>query len=156
MGAFIRKYEFMADSASSKKSSSKPEDNNEPIEGGCRPTFYMSAELLAAIEEQCAVEGNKKRSPFVVELLELVLTSSMGQQMRANAQKHRRNLVHELEANLILFNEHVPMERIQQLAEGSQRNADQMLVRLVLLGLRVYERSLARLESDIEGSSELP
>lgn len=155
MGAFIHTLESMADSASPKKSSSKP-DPDEPVEGGCRPTFYMSAELLAAIEEQCAVEGNKKRSPLVAELLDLLLTSPMGQQLRTNADKHRRNLVHELEANLILFNPHLPMERIQQLAEGSQRNADQMLVRLVLLGLRVYEQSLARLESDIEGSSELP
>ena len=145
----------MVDSALPKKSSSSSAQDHS-AETGCRPTFYMSAELLAAIEEQCAVEGNKKRSPLVAEIMELILTSPIGQQLRSNAQKHRRHLVHELEANLILFNEHLPMERIQELAEGSQRNADQMLVRLVLLGLKVYERSLARLEADIEGSKELP
>jgi hypothetical protein len=29
-------------------------------------------------------------------------------------------------------------------------------VRLVLLGLRVYERGLARMEAEIQGSTELP
>ena len=70
-------------------------------------------------------------------------------------KKHRRPLVHELEANLILFNEHLPTERIAELAEASQRNPDQMLVRLVLLGLRVYERAVARMESEIDGGQEL-
>ena len=128
--------------------------SSDTVEGGCRPTFYMSAELLAAIEEQCAIEGNKKRSPFLVELLELLLTSSIGEQLRESAQKHRRPLAHELEANLILFNEHIPMERIAELAEASQRNPDQMLVRLVLLGLRVYERAITRMEAEIDGGQD--
>ncbi|MBE9138030.1 hypothetical protein IQ254_12660 [Nodosilinea sp. LEGE 07088] len=115
----------------------------------------MTTELLEAIEAQCAAEGNRKRSPFLAEILELLLTSDMGQSLRESAQKHRRPLAHELEANLVLFNEHLPTERIVELAEASQRNPDQMLVRLVLLGLRVYERAMARMEAEIEGGSEL-
>jgi len=115
----------------------------------------MSSELLSAIEAQCDTEGNKKRSPFLAEIMELLLLSPMGEQLRASAKKHRRPLVHELEANLILFNEHLPTERIAELAEASQRNPDQMLVRLVLLGLRVYERAVARMESEIDGGQEL-
>ncbi|PSR19316.1 hypothetical protein C8255_02850 [filamentous cyanobacterium CCP3] len=111
----------------------------------------MSTELMEAIEAQCAIEGNRKRSPFIAEILELLLTSEAGQILRESAQKHRRPLVHELEANLILFHEHVPTERIMELAEASQRNPDQMLVRLVLLGLRIYERAIALMEADIEG-----
>jgi hypothetical protein len=127
----------------------------EHSEGACRPTFYMSTDLLAAIEAQSTVE-DKKRSPFVAEVLEFLLTSPVGEQLRENAQKHRRSLVHELESSLVLFNEHIPTDRIVELAEASQRHPDQMLVRLILLGLRVYERAIARMEADIEGSNELP
>lgn len=128
---------------------------DEHSEGACRPTFYMSTDLLAAIEAQSTVE-DKKRSPFVAEVLEFLLTSPAGEQLRENAQKHRRSLVHELESSLVLFNEHIPTARIVELAEASQRHPDQMLVRLILLGLRVYERAIARMEADIEGSNELP
>ncbi|WP_156119910.1 hypothetical protein [Leptolyngbya sp. KIOST-1] len=133
--------------------SSTPQDKSpsESSEVGCRPTLYMTTELMEAIEAQCAVEGNRKRSPFIAEILELLLTSEAGQVLRESAQKHRRPLVHELEANLILFHEHIPTERIMELAAASQRNPDQMLVRLVLLGLRIYERAIALMEADIEG-----
>ena len=128
--------------------------SSDASEGGCRPTFYMTAELLEAIEAQCAVEGNRKRSPFLAEIMELLLTSDVGQHLREGAQKHHRPLVHELEANLLLFNEHIPTERIVELAEASQRNPDQMLVRLILLGLRVYEKAVSRMEAEIDGGSE--
>lgn len=141
----------------SPKSDSKAASSSQSqeSEGGCRPTFYMSAELLNAIEEQCAIEGNKKRSPFLAEILELLLTSEVGEQLRESAQKHRRPLVYELEANLLLFNEHIPTERIAELAEASQRHPDQMLVRLILLGLRVYERAMTRMEAEIEDGQDV-
>ena len=134
-----------------------PQDKSpsDASDSGCRPTFYMTTELLEAIEAQCAAEGNRKRSPFLAEIMELLLTSDVGQQLREGAQKHRRPLAHELEANLLLFNEHVPTERIVELAEASQRNPDQMLVRLLLLGLRVYEKAISRMESEIEGGPEV-
>ena len=143
----------MVESASSGKRAKASDDDAQ--EAGCRPTFYMSTELLAEINAQCEAEGNKKRSPFLVDLLELVLTSPMGQQLRENAERNRRGLANELEANLLLFNEHIPTERIEELAAASQRNPDQMLVRLVLLGLRVYERSIVRMEAEIDASSGL-
>jgi hypothetical protein len=146
----------MSDSAANNPRKAKDDGGKEdkPIDSGCRPTFYMSTELLAAIDAQCAQEGGKKRSPFLAELMELLLTSPMGEQMRENAAKHKRSLAHELEANLVLFNEHIPTAEIAELAEASQRNPDQMLVRLLLLGLRVYRNSLARMEEDISGSNK--
>ncbi|MEO1387900.1 MAG: hypothetical protein AAFV85_11070 [Cyanobacteria bacterium J06634_6] len=114
----------------------------------------MSTELLAAIDEQCAQDG-KKRSPFLAELMEQLLTSPEGKQLRANAEQNRRSLAHELEANLVLFNEHVPTAEIEELAEASQRNPDQMLVRLLLLGLRVYRNSVARMEAEIQDGNDL-
>jgi hypothetical protein len=141
--------------STSKSLLSQKLEQEEQIEGACRPTFYMSADLLAVIESQCVIEGNKKRSPFLTELLNLLLISPTGQQLREQAKTHRRTLARELESNLILFNEHLPTERIKELAEKSQRHPDQMLVRLVLLGLKVYERSIAHMEADIEASKEI-
>lgn len=143
---------------SRKKAEGEPPHNakaENDLEGACRPTFYMSTELLNAIEQQSGAE-DKKRSPFVAELLEFLLTSPTGEQLCDYAENHRRSLVNELEHQLILFNEQIPAQRIAELAAASQRNPDQMLIRLVLLGLRVYERSIAHMEADIEGSSELP
>jgi hypothetical protein len=137
----------MADSPSSNDQPNQP----EPSEGGCRPSFYMSTELLAEIDAQSATDG-KKRSPFLAEMMDLLLMSPTGQKLRESASAHKRPLVNELEAHLIWFNEHIPTEKIEELAEASQRYPDQMLVRLVLLGLRVYERAMARMDSDIEGS----
>jgi len=144
-----------------KSSPEKPEQGKkkktqrgESADSGCRPTFYMSTELLAEIDAQCAQDGGKKRSPFVGELMELLLTGPIGEQLRENAEKNRRSLAHELEANLVLFNKYVPTDEIAELAEASQRNPDQMLVRLVLLGLKVYRNSMAYMEADIKSSKE--
>jgi hypothetical protein len=124
-------------------------------EGASRPTFYMNTEIVEAIEAQAEIEG-VKRSPFVAELLEFLLLSPTGTQLRESAQKRRRRLMHELELNLMLFNERIPTQKIIELAETSQRDPDQMLVYIVLMGLRVYERSLSRIDVEIEASSERP
>ena len=146
----------MSDSAANSSRKSKRALAGEPksTDGGCRPTFYMSTELLAAIDAQCEQDG-KKRSPFLAELMELLLTGPIGATLRATAQQNRRSLAHELEANLVLFSEHVPADEIAELAAASQRNEDQMLVRLVLLGLRVYRNSIARMETEIQEGHDL-
>ena len=146
----------MSDSAANslRKSKRNLAGESKSTDGGCRPTFYMSTELLATIDEQCEQDG-KKRSPFLAEFMELLLTDPVGEQLRANAKKNRRGLANELEANLVLFNEHIPTAGIAELAEASQRNPDQMLVRLILLGLRVYRNSIARMEADIQDGNDL-
>ena len=146
----------MSDSAAKKSRKSQPNLPREQksADGGCRPTFYMSTELLAAIDAQCEQDG-KKRSPFLAELMELLLTSPMGEQLRINAEQNRRSLAHELEANLVLYSEHIPTAEIEELAAASQRNPDQMLVRLILLGLRVYRNSIARMEAEIQDGNDL-
>ena len=138
------------------QSSAPQPESEDSVEGGTRPTFYMSPELLAAINQQCIVESDKKRSPFVAEILSLLLMSPTGQKLKEHARKSHRSLLHELESNLVLFHEQIPTERIIELAEASQRNPDQMMVRLVLLGLRVYERAIAQMETEIEQSKPIP
>lgn len=133
---------------------SSPE-SEEQIDGVCRTTIFMTTNLLEAIDAQCAVE-DKKRSPFVAEILELVLTSRTGVGLCENAAKHERSLVNELKQNLLLFNDKIPLDTIQELAEDSQRYPDQMLLRLALLGLKIYERSISRMNAEIEVANELP
>ncbi|MCU0567204.1 MAG: hypothetical protein MUF49_11475 [Oculatellaceae cyanobacterium Prado106] len=137
---------------------SRTKPNPEPEEqadGVCRTTIFMTTNLLEAIDAQCAVE-DKKRSPFVAEILELVLMSEMGQRLCANAARNERSLLNELKQNLLLFNPRIPIDTIEELAEDSQRYPDQMLLRLILLGLKVYERSIARMNAEIESGNELP
>jgi predicted glycosyltransferase len=134
------------------KSNPEPE---EQVDGVCRTTIFMSTSLLEAIDAQCAAE-DKKRSPFVAEILELALTSQTGERLCENALKHERSLVNELRQNLLLFNPRLPIDTIEELAEDSQRYPDQMLLRLALLGLKVYERSIARMNAEIDTINELP
>jgi hypothetical protein len=138
-----------------RKKPSQPAQPEDSADAASRPTFYMSTEIVEAIEAQAEAEG-MKRSPFVAELLEFLLLSPTGIQLRESAQKRRRRLMHELEFNLTLFNEYIPTQKIVELAKASQRDPDQMLVYIVLMGLRVYERSLSRIDAEIEASSERP
>ena len=81
--------------------------------------FTCPRNCLSAIEAQCDTEGDKKRSPFLAEIMEIAATQSHGgANSEPSAKKHRRPLVHELEANLILFNEHLPTERICGISGG--------------------------------------
>ncbi|BAY91349.1 MULTISPECIES: hypothetical protein [unclassified Tolypothrix] len=111
-----------------------------------RPTFYMKEELLNKVADQAREEGNTM-SRFVVELLNLLLLSPLGQELQESARRNRRTLIQELRNNLILFNEQISSDEIRQLAQESQRNSDQMLIYLVLLGLQIYKD---RLEAKLE------
>ncbi len=126
---------------SKSKATSTDSHESDPSKGeSCRPTFYMTADLLAAIDEQCATEGSKKRSPLVSEILQVVLTSETGQALRLQALESQHSLAEELKRNLILFNTAIPIEQIRSLATSSQRNPDQMVIHLILLGLQAYRR----------------
>lgn len=126
---------------SKSKATSTDSRESDPSKGeSCRPTFYMSADLLAAIDEQCSTEGSKKRSPLISEILQIVLTSETGQALRLQALENQHSLAEELKRNLILFNTAIPIEQIRSLATSSQRNPDQMVIHLILLGLQTYQQ----------------
>lgn len=110
-----------------------------------RPTFYMSEELLKAIQAQ-AQQERTSRSGFVTDLLGFLLLSPIGQQLHEHARINNRTLAQELEQSLTLFQEQLPLEQINLLALTSQRSLSQMLTYLVLLGLQVYQAE-SRLDS---------
>jgi hypothetical protein len=114
--------------------SRKEKERNEQAR---RLTLYMSEKLYNQVINQ-SKENETTKSRLIVDLLNLFLMSPVGQKLQENAKKNRRSLHQELESNLVLFNEQIPTEEISRLAETSQRNPDQMLIHLVLLGLQVY------------------
>lgn len=104
----------------------------------CRPTFYMSEELLNRVAVQAKEEGITM-SRFVVTILNFLLLSTIGQILQENSRSNQRTLVQELNRNLILLNEKLPIDEIHQLAAISERTSDQMVIYLVLLGLKAYK-----------------
>jgi len=106
-----------------------------------RPTFYMTQELLKAIETQ-AQQEHASRSGFVTSVLGFLLLSPTGQQLKHNAQYNNRSLVQELEQTLALFQGQLPLEEITQLAAASQRSPVQMLAYLVLQGLQAHKEKI--------------
>lgn len=105
-----------------------------------RPTFYMTQELLKAIEIQARQE-HASRSGFVSSVLGFLLLSPTGQQLKRNAQFNNRSLTQELEQTLALFQEQLPLEEITQLATASQRSPVQMLTYLALKGLQAHKEN---------------
>lgn len=132
-----------------------PEPENTPEPSSMRrPTIYMSPELERELEEQSTSEGTSK-SRLITDLMELLLMTPEGRKLRQSALENQRTLAQELENYLLPFQEGFPTERITQLASYSQRNSTQMTVYLVLLGLRLYERYLTRLQSAIDEDTDL-
>ena len=110
---------------------------------------------------------------------ELLLLTPIGQSLRQKAKQNNQTLAQEL-ADVLAEFEKIPTEQIAQLSEASQKTPLQMLtyllqeipteeiaqvakasqrplinmiVHLVLLGLRVYKRYLARMDQAIDESA---
>lgn len=129
------------------KSQNLGEKIPQPSNATSRPTFYMNNQLLKAIE-QVAEQEHASRSSFIASLLNFLLLSPLGQQLKENARLSNRTLVQELEQSLSLFQEQLPLADISQMAAASQRSPTQMLMYLVLLGLQSYQAGqLLRQES---------
>lgn len=119
-----------------------------------RPTVYMSPELDDELAEE-AKASKVAKSRLVSDLLHLVLMTPQGRSLRRSVSKNNTTLVEEIKKYLVPFQEDFPTERISELARLSRRTPTQMLVYLVLIGLRVYEKNLARLEEEINNNKEI-
>lgn len=126
--------------ASQKKKSSKSSRNTSQMK---RVSLYMQNELISALNAQVKTDHTNKNT-FIVQLLQLLLLSEAGQNLRSNTQESGHHLVEELRDYLILFTDQMPLEEISQLGRQCQRNTPQMLLHLALLGLDTYKQQLKR------------
>ncbi len=87
---------------------------------------------------QLAEASGRTPSQIMAELVRTLLGSSLSQKIQDSAERNRRSFAQEVEQNLILFREHIPQQEIIKLAEDTQRRPDDMIIRLVLIGLEYY------------------
>ena len=118
-----------------------------------RPTFYLPPKLDDELAEEARASKTSK-SGIVSELLYLLFMTPQGRRLRHSAKRNNATLAEEVEKYLVPFQEDFPTERISELAKLSYRTPTQMLVYLVLIGLRVYEKNLVRLEEEINKSKD--
>ena len=105
-----------------------------------RESFYCCPDLDRAIVEQAEAEQESKSS-LMSGILEVVLISAVGHRLQENARKKGIPLRQELSQVLNSFRFGVPMEKIEHLADFSQRTPEQMTTYLLLLGLEEYEKN---------------
>ena len=143
-----------------------------------RPSIYMSREIEIELEAQADIDRTSK-SRVITDVFELLLLTPIGQSLRQKAKQNNQTLAQELADVLAEFEkipteqiaqlseasrktplqmltyllQEIPTEEIAQLARASQRPPINMIVHLVLLGLRVYKRYLARMDQAIDESA---
>lgn len=77
---------------------------------------------------------------MIADLTKALLSEPLIGQLQEKAAQNRRTLGQEVERNLILFREQIPLTEITDLAKATQRSPDEMLIRLILVGLEVYKQ----------------
>jgi Arc/MetJ-type ribon-helix-helix transcriptional regulator len=111
-----------------------------------RITVPLPEAVLNQLDEQVRRDATNKAA-FCSNLIELILTSEGGKILREAAARKDTPLLAILSDYLSLM-ANVPTEEIEQLGLDSQRHLDQMLVYLLLVGLKVYKKRLEREELD--------
>jgi len=129
--------------SSTQSSSSQKKRSSRNTSQMKRVSLYMQDELITALNAQVKADGTNKNT-LIVQLLQVLLLSAAGQQLRSYTQESGHQLVEELRDYLILFTDQVPIDEITQLGLGCQRNTPQMLLYLALLGLDTYKQQLKR------------
>lgn len=106
-----------------------------------RVSIPFERETLAAIDRQ-VLRDRTNRSAFVARAMDLLFTTEAGEELQRWADERDVTLLQQLD-DVLQFLTVLDYDKIATYAEQSQRNPDQMLNYLLMLGLRVYER-LAR------------
>lgn len=93
-------------------------------------------------QEQSQQVWGEATSPaqLIADLTNALLSEPLLGQLQEKAAQNRRTLGQEVERNLILFREQIPLTEITDLAKATQRTPDEMLIRLMLVGLEVYKQ----------------
>jgi len=116
------------------------------VAGMTRITVPLPEAVLNQLDEQVRRDATNKAA-FCSNLIELILTSEGGKILQEASARKDTPLLATLSDYLSLM-ANVPTEEIEQLGLNSQRHLDQMLVYLLLVGLKVYKKRLEREELD--------
>lgn len=108
-------------------------------EASHRTTIYLTGELLNVLNEQAKLEGSNQ-TRMIGDLLTMLLLSDTGQALREGAKSHRLTLAQEAERKIRLYTDRLPVEEIAKMAEATQRSEEDMIIRLVQMGLEVQRR----------------
>ena len=134
-----------------------------------KASFATSREIDNAIQKQVQQDRTNKSS-FVSDVMEALLLSKLGEQLKTRAIKDKQTLLQELQDSLKateilssqqleqlaeptgrtttevleeflqLLFETIPAEKLLELAKRSQRPPVYFLIHLISLGLQLYER----------------
>jgi len=115
-------------------------------------TIRIEDEAIVQILDQISETEEFTRKEFVQKLLKLLLVSKEGQQLKQFADHRNRTVLAELTSWMNLLQSNLPWDEIRELACQSQRYPEQMIVFLILEGLRAYKRKLDSAQ-DTEGNS---
>lgn len=121
-----------------------------------RVSIPFERETLAALDRRVTLD-HTNRSAFVAMAMDLLFTSESGQELERWADERGVTLLQQLE-DVLQFLTVLDYDKIARYAEQSQRNPDQMLNYLLLLGLKVYERLTiaAEEQADRLGEGQTP
>lgn len=140
----------------------------------------MRHELAIEVEEAAAAEG-VSMARLISDVLGLVLLTPTGKKLVTQARENNRTIREELQLALDALDapseeilqiaaeshrspmemlsyllEELSIETIRQLAKNSQRTPIEMVAHLTRLGLRVYQRTLERMDAAIEETLNRP
>jgi|GEM_PF-6581323 len=119
------------------------EDGGSPTKKGAaasskRTSLYIEPSMSTELEMQVRQDKHNTNS-WINNLLQVLLTSEGGRNLRSFAREEDRTFLELLRDLTNLLDKKVPLNRISKLADKSQRNIIQMMIYLMLLGLKQYE-----------------
>lgn len=103
-----------------------------------RVSIPLEVSTLEAIDAR-ALHEYSNRSALIAQLMQVLLDSPHAPGLAHRADQQGLTLAESLQSSLAMLDK-LDFDKISLYAEQSQRNPDQMLIYLVILGLRVYER----------------
>lgn len=103
-----------------------------------RISLYLETPIATELNQQVESDGPNVNS-WANNLFHIIFLSPGGQKMREFASEAEKPYLELLRDLVSLLDKRVPIDRIAKLATSSQRNIIQMMIYLMILGLKSYE-----------------